>query len=324
MKDYSFYERALKLDENNAGNYYAGRAVLYFRDMEYDLAWEDFQKARELGVNVKNYSSYEILELSKSDFDKVISNFDYSQKIGYSLISKYVGALLVLKRYSDACVFMGNMMSKYPATHMYHLKFQDIFFIMQNEKYKNLIRRAPKYESIYFWRINLYFENLKHFSKYRVKFYRQRINQDFDTLEKISKHPEYICLARSKYFENSNELKYALKFCRKAVDIAKMKNNKGFAYIAASILKDLYVKNYNTDKALELAEMLVETKPVPEVLAKAVNSFHYIPSLFSFRFPPEFQKYKSYKSVIRELKKRRISAKNKSAKAEERNKKRGY
>ena len=296
MKDYSFYNRALKLDEKNAGKYYAQRAVLYFYDMEYDLAWEDFKKAEELGVNVKENIYYEILQFSKTDFDTEIGP-EFSENIGYHALSKYIGAFLVQKRFSDACVFMGKLLGKQPHFSLFQAKMQNLVFEMKRQRFKKFIEKTPRYESVYFWRIQLFIDNCDIFSKEKKKFFRQRINQDFDTLERISRNPEYICLFRSRYYENMNEIRYAIKFCQRALDIAKSKNNEGLTYIISCVLKNLYIKNYAYDKALEIAMTLVDTKPVPQILSREVNRFHYIPSVFHYKFPPEFEKYKSYKFI---------------------------
>ena len=302
MKDYSFYDRALKLDEKNAGKYYKERAILYFRDMEYDLAWQDFQKADELGFDVKNHQCYIVLKAcQENSYENININFD--EKVSYSRLSNYIWYCLIKHNFADAFSFLGNLLSKNPNNFLYQKKMQDVFFEMKRQKFRYILKRAVHYESAYFGRIKLYTDNLKKYSKDIQKYYRTRINQDFEKLEKISINPEYICLLRSKYFENQNEIKYAVKFCQKAIDIAKKKNNKGFVYIASSILKDLYVKNYQTEKALEIAMELVETKPTPQILSKEVNCFNYIPSLFHYEFPPEFEKYKSYRLIVQNIQK---------------------
>lgn len=314
MKDYSFYDRALKLDKKNAGKYYAERAVLYFRDMEYDLAWQDFQKADELGFYAKHLQCYIVLKACQENRYENIS-IDFDEEISYSSLSNYIWYCLIKHNYANAFSFLGNLLSRNPNNMLYQKKMQDVFFEMKRQKYRGILKRLVNYESAYFNRIKLYTDNFKKYSSGLQKYFRTRINQDFDKLEKISINPEYICLLRSKYFENQNEIRYAIKFCQKAIDIAKKKNNKGFVYIASSILKDLYVKNYQTEKALEIAMELVETKPTPQILSKEVNCFNYIPSLFHYEFPPEFEKYKSYRQIAENIKKiRKIKFKRKKDK----------
>ena len=308
MKDYSFYNRAIKLDPQNAGKYYAGRAVLYFYDMEYELAWNDFQKAKELGAKVETNYYYKILKFSKnSTKEDLVTNIE--KTTSFQQIFNSLNCYLVQRRYADAYKIMGLLFSANLTVNnkcffdSFALKkINKVIFEIEKSKYKTLITQKPRYESPYFSRINLYSKYFDEFSKIEKKFYRQRINQDFDTLEKISKNPEYICLFRSKYFEKRNEIRYAIKFCQKAIDIAKNKQHDGFAYIATSILKDLYIKDYNMSKALELATELVENKPLPATLSKAVISFNYIPKLFQYKFPPEFQKYKKYRLIVNNLK----------------------
>lgn len=302
MKDYSFYNRAIELDKKNAGKYYQERAILHFLDMEYALSWKDFQKAAELGVKVEKNLNYQILECSKNCVESDIK-IDFSEKVNCSTLSKYIGYYLVQNRFSDAFNFLSTLINNTSCNPLYVKKVQEIFFYSQRQRFKKIIERTPKFEKVYFWRIKLYSENFKNFSKFEKKYYRQKINQDFETLEKISKNPEYICLLRAKYFENLKEKRYAIKFCQKAIDTAKSKRNEAFVYIASGVLKNLYIQNYDLDKALDISIMLVEAKPIPQNLAKEVNSFHYLSSLFPYSFPPEFEKYKSNKAIIKCIKK---------------------
>lgn len=302
MKDYSFYKRALKLDKKNAGKYYAERAELYFLDMEYDLAWKDFEKAKKLGFNTEDNYKYDILKFANENNDSDI-NFEFSEKTTFSEIFRNIRYCIIKNKSADAWNILGNIVkNNFISDFLIAKHIHNEMFNINKNKYKQRISKNPRYQSPYFDRINLYVIHFSEFSPKEKKFYRQRINQDFDTLEKLSKNPEYIYLFRATYFEKQNEIRYAIKFCQKAVDLAKRKNNNGFSYIASSILKDLYVKNYQIDKALDIAMELVETKPSPQVLAKAVNSFHYIPSLFHYKFPKEFEKYKSYKLIVKNMK----------------------
>ena len=278
--------------------------------MEYDLAWQDFQKAEKNGINLENYRYYDILKYVNENKNADI-NFEFNEKTTFSEIFRNINYCLVMQKYKEANKIIGKLFESNLTLKnrgMYDMeiikKVQLVTFEKKRHKYKLLLEKKPKYESPYFWRINLYISYYNFFSAIDKKFYRQRINQDFDTLEKLSKKSENICLLRSKYFENLNEIRYAIKFCQKAIDIAKNKKDEGFVYIASSILKDLYVKNYQTDKALEIAMVLVETKPSPQVLSKMVNSFHYVPSLFRYKFPPEFEKYKSYKLIVKNMKRK--------------------
>ncbi len=309
MKDYGFYNRALKLDKKNAGKYYAGRAVLYFRDMEYDLAWQDFQEAEKCGIQLEDYPYYKILKYVNENKNTDI-NFEFDEKTTFRDVLRNINYCLITKKYKEANKIIGKVFeSNFTLRNrgIYDMSFiREIQLAMFNKRkqyHKYMLEHSPRYESAYFSRIRLYVSYHDLFSAKEKKFYRQRINQTFDTLEKLSKKPECICLYRAKYFENLNEIRYAIKFCQKAVDIAKEKNDEGFVYIASSILKDLYIKNYETDKALEIAMVLIEKKPSPQVLSKAVNSFHYLPSLFNYKFPPEFEKYKSYRLISNNIKK---------------------
>lgn len=298
MKDYAFYKRALKLDKKNAGTYYAERAVLYFRDLNYECAWQDFQKAQKLGVDLSAYCYYDILKFSDECREEdLVTNIE--KKVSFHQFYNTIEYYIQKQKFKEAYNLIGQLISKHLSDMLIIRKAEKLLFDIRRAEYLATIAERPKYEAKYYSIINLYVLRSELFSQSEKKFYRQRINKYFDKLEKISKHPACVCLARAKYFEQLNEIRYAIKFCQKAADIAKSKNDKGLVYIASSILKDLYVKNYNIDKALDIATELVKTKPVPDVLAKAVNAFYYIPELFSYVLPPEFQKLKSYKLIIK-------------------------
>ena len=304
MKDYSFYKRAIELDKKNAGKYYQERALLHFLDMEYALSWEDFQKAAELGVKVEKNLNYQILECSKNSIDFDNQTVFFGDTFS-DLVSRYIDYYIVQNRYSDALTFVSYLLDNATDDSLYIKKTQKILFHMQRSRFKTIIKRTPKFEKVYLWRINLYSENFKNFSDFEKRYYRQKINQDFETVEKISRNPEHICLLRAKYFENLNEKRYAIKFCKKAIDIAKSKNNEAFVYLSLIVLKILYIQNYDFDKALDVSIMLVEAKPIPQNLAKETSSFHYLSSLLPYSFPPEFEKYKSDKAIKKDLKKRK-------------------
>lgn len=307
MKDYSFYNRAIALDNDNAGKYYAKRAMLYFYDMEYDFALQDLQKAIELGYEDAKNFPYKILIESK---EKDLSNFVKNENRLSRQIT-YVYYYLLNHKYSEAFKFLGEQLKLYPESCILHEKIKEVIVKTDLHRLKCKIQKNPRYVSPYFARIKRYKECLSDVKTLeQKKYYRQRINQDFDTLEKLSKKPESICLLRAKYFEDLNEIKYSIKFCQRALDIAKAKKDKGFVYITLILLKDLYVKNYNIDKALEIAMILVETKPTTEIISKAVNGFYHYTDLFSYDFPLELKKYKSYKLIAKNLlEKRKIQQK---------------
>lgn len=296
MKDYSFYNRAIKLDKKNAGKYYKKRAELYFLDMEYDKSLLDFEEAKKSGVNIDSDWTYNALKWSKcddvSEIDKTYSKkYDscYRTKLAYFCIKH---------KYSQAFELCGKHLTSWDD--LYYNDFTRIYFDSKRYKFKCELELRPRYQSIYFARIKLYTENLSRFTGFRKRFFRQRINQDFDKLAKISRNPEYIFLLRAKYYEKLYEFRYAIYFCKKSLALAQNKSDTGFAYIVSSVLKDLYVKNHDFDNAYEIALKMVKSKPSPQILSKAVNSFFYIPSLFNFDFSEEFNKYKSY-HLIKEI-----------------------
>ena len=307
MKDYSFYNRAIELDKDNAGKYYAKRAKLYFLDMEYDLALQDLQKAIGLGYEDAKEFPYEILIKSK---EKGFSDFVKNENRLSRQIT-YVYYYLLNHKYSEAFKFLGEQLKLYPDNSSLLDEIKEVINKTDLYRLKCKIQRNPRYVSPYFARIKRYKECLSDVKTLeQKKYYRQRINQDFDTLEKLSKKPESICLLRAKYFENLNEIKHSIKYCQKALDIAKVKKDKGFVYITLILLKDLYVKNYNIDKAIDIAMILVETKPTTEIISKAVNGFYNYTGLFSYDFPLGLKKYKSYKLIAKNLlEKRKIQKK---------------
>lgn len=307
MKDYSFYNRAIELDKNNAGKYYAKRAMLYFYDMEYDLALQDLQKSIGLGYEDAKEFPYEILLKSK---EKDISDFVKPQN-RLSRQRTYVNYYILNHKFSEAFKFLGKQLKLYPDNSSLFDEIKEVINKADLHRLKCKIQKNPRYISPYFARINRYKECLSDVKTLeQKKYYRQRINQDFDTLEKLSKKPESICLLRAKYFEDLNEIKHSIKFCQRVLDIANAKKDKGFVYITLILLKDLYVKKYNIDKALEIAMILVETKPTTEIISKAVNGFYHYTGLFSYDFPLELKKYKSYKLIAKNLlEKRKIQQK---------------
>lgn len=309
MKDYSFYNRAIETDKANAGKYYAKRAMLYFYDMEYDLALQDLQKAIELGYEGAKDFPYKILIDSK---EKGLSDFD-KNKNSLSRQITYVNYYLLNHRYSEAFELLGEQLKLHPESCILHNKIKEIIIKTDLHRLKCKIQKNPRYISPYFSRIKQYEKCLSNVKTSEQKrFYRQRINQDFDMLEKLSIKPESICLLRAKYFEELNEIKHSIKFCQKALDIAKAKKDKGFEYITLILLKDLYVKNYNIDKALKIAMIIVETKPKTEIISKAVNGFYHYTGLFNYDFPLELKKYRSYKLIAKNLlEKRKIQEKKK-------------
>lgn len=304
MKDYSFYGRALKLDKKNEGKYYQERAILHFLDMEYDLSLEDFQKAAELGIKAEKNPYFQILQFSKNSAVLDIKT-DFSEEYDKDLLSLYIGYFVVQNRFTDAFKFLADILNDSSDCSLYLKFIQKVYFYAQKSRFKRILGKTPKFETVYLRRIKLFSENYKNFSDTEKRYYRQKINQDFETLEKISKNPEYICLLWSKYFENLNETRYAIKFCRKAADTAKRKNNEAFAFIALSVLRNLYIQNLDFDRAIDISVMLAENKPLPQILADEVNRFRYCSDNLFCGLPPEFEKYKTEKSLIKQIKQRK-------------------
>ncbi len=302
MKDYSFYNRAIELDPKNAGKYYAGRAVLYFYDMEYELAWQDFQKALELGENIKKNEKYKYLAACR----KFENNGNMSEKLNkkqvcYQLINYY----LIKNNYSKVLSLLSEMYdSEYLSLNFYNL-MKNIVFCMEKYRLKVIISEDSDREQLYFLRIRFYDKNMEFFNDFEKRLYRQRINQDFETLEKISKYPEFVYLMRAKYFESNNELDYAIKFCKKALTTVQGKNNEAWIYIITQILKTLYIKNNNIEAAIQTALKIADIKPLPAVLKKELRKIYYIPGIYQISFPPEILKFRPvYKTSIQKMRKR--------------------
>ena len=95
----------------------------------------------------------------------------------------------------------------------------------------------------------------------------------------------------TEYYENNNELKYAIKFCKKAFDLAQEKKQTALSYIIAVILKTLYVKNNDYVNAMKVAESLIELKPSPEVIVKQIQKCRELVYFPHYSFPKEIEKY---------------------------------
>lgn len=241
MKDYSFYNRAIELDPKNAGKYYAGRAVLYFYDMEYELAWNDFQKAIELGEYVLNIQQYKMLmsykhyeESKQTDFSNVTRISDFYRYVNYFLLKQdFDNVLLTISRFKKDKLTSSAIQTALTNAGFYFRKCE----IMKK------VKENPEDEMVYWDRIKFYIVHQDIFDNEQKIIYRQRIKQDYEKLEKITVCPIHLNIHRSKYYENNNELKYAIKYCKKALELAQEKKKFALTYIIAVILKTLYVKN---------------------------------------------------------------------------------
>ena len=290
MKDYSFYNRALKLDEKNAGKYYAERAVLYFYDMEYDLAWNDFQKAIELGeyvldiVQYKMLMSYKHFEKSKpTDLSKLHLISDFYRQVNYFLLKGDFDNFLLaifnyIKNNPERTASLKNVLLS-------------AGFYFEKCKIMKKVKENPDNELVYWDRISFYIRNQKYFDEQQKIIYRQRIKQDYERLEKITVLPIHLNLNRSKYYEINNEIKYAIKYCKKALELAQEKKKRALSYIISVILKTLYIKSNDYNNAKEIAMYSIDLKPTPEVIAKQIYKSVRLVRFPCYSFPKEIEKY---------------------------------
>lgn len=316
MKDYSFYKRALKLDKKNAGKYYAGRAVLYFYDMEYELAWQDFQKAKKHGFNLDYVAQYTKLLLCK----RIENNeFEFSENKNSGRDFHYLVNYHLLKHnYSQVmAMFAEKFTTTTPNSPFVRILFKIALFETEKYELKDYIARHPDLIISYYRRINFYIQNKEFYDgDYEKRFYRQRINQDFDKLEKLSKNPEYVNLYRSKFHENLYEYRYAIKFCKKSMEISQAKKNDGLTYVIAVILKNLYIKINDLESAKEMATLCIDLRPPAETVKYELLKFLKVYK--RLEVPRELEKYtrnvynipKSALKKLKEIKKRKNYAKN--------------
>lgn len=289
MKDYSFYNRAIELDPKNAGKYYAGRAVLYFYDMEYELAWNDFQKAIELGEYVLNIQQYKMLmsykhyeESKQTDFSNVTRISDFYRYVNYFLLKQdFDNVLLTISRFKKDKLTSSAIQTALTNAGFYFRKCE----IMKK------VKENPEDEMVYWDRIKFYIVHQDIFDNEQKIIYRQRIKQDYEKLEKITVCPIHLNIHRSKYYENNNELKYAIKYCKKALELAQEKKKFALTYIIAVILKTLYVKNNDYNNAMAIAVSLIEIKPSPEAIVRQIRKSRRLVNFPCYSFPKEIEKY---------------------------------
>ena len=295
MKDYRFYNRAIELDEKNAGKYYAGRAVLYFYDMDYELAWNDFQKASELGEFVIDKNEYKMLAGYKKIEESGQTDLSQLEPLNTGEFYNYVNYFLIKKDYEQLFSLIANFVKTHKK---YRIEdFSDVLktisFYMQKNYIINKVKENPNSEKAYVDRIRFYQETLENPDIDNEEFYKQRIIRDFEKLEELSKTTEYVYLVISQYYENIDNLGNAVKYCQKALETAKKNKNNVLIFIISTVLKGLYSKDGNLEKAKEIAMTLVETTSSPEEIGKEVYNFYNKNPLFPLlRFPFEITKYR--------------------------------
>ena len=153
------------------------------------------------------------------------------------------------------------------------------------------VKENPEDEMVYWDRIKFYIVHQDIFDNEQKIIYRQRIKQDYEKLEKITVCPIHLNLNRSKYYENNNEFKYAIKYCKKALELAQEKKKTALTYIISVILKTLYVKNNDYNNAMEIAVSLIELKPSPETIVKQIRKSKLLVNFPCYSFPKEIEKY---------------------------------
>lgn len=291
MKDYSFYNRAIKLDPQNAGKYYAGRAVLYFYDMEYELAWQDFQKAIELGEYVLNIQQYKML-MSYKHYEKSKQIDIYKhEKMNIADFGRYVNYFLIKQDFDKVLLTIAHF-KKDRLTHSgIQSALTNAGFYFRKCEIMKAVKENPEDEMVYWDRIKFYIVHQNIFDNEQKIIYRQRIKQDYEKLEKITVCPIHLNLNRSKYYENNNELKYAIKYCKKALELALNKKKKDLSYIISVILKTLYVKNNDYNNAMAIAVSLIEIKPSPEAIVRQIRKSRRLVNFPCYSFPKEIEKY---------------------------------
>lgn len=293
MRDEHYYTRALKLNPENAGEYYLGRADFYCIEHNYDKAYKDFTKAKKLGIDLTKSYRYKTCE----DFinaDKNIS--ELTKKINkdtenYELYCNRAKYYLLKREYSKCVSDVQNAIQINPNlyTHefmddmSYKIREFNIFDTVNNAKKKDLI-------NAYKLRIKFAQENIILYKNAEYWYYRAL--KDLDNIVELAKDKTLALYFKVNFYEGLKDIRRyktdqmyingAINTCKKVIEQSKTRTDKlgkTLTYLYEMKLVSLYSNEENFEQAIKIA-ILHPDKPTSEDLKKGLKYINDFASIY--------------------------------------------
>lgn len=295
MRDEHYYTRALKLNPENAIDYYLGRADFYCMEYDYDKAYKDFTKAQKLGANTSKSSRYKICEEYKNAEDYILSITDEINKTpeNYSLYCDRAKYYLLKREYTKCLSDVSKAVQLCPCPHAHEvmgdicskIKEMNVFDSVNNSKKKDLI-------NAYKLRIQLAKENI--LTNKRVDYWRYRAEKDLDSIVELAKDKALALYLKVNFYEDLKHLRFfkgdkvytnkAISNCKKVVELSKERTDnlgKTLTYLYEMKLVSLYSNEESEEGILQAMKIAVlhPDKPSSDKLKKGlkyINSFAFM------------------------------------------------
>ena len=292
MRDEHFYTRAIKLNPENAVDYYLGRAELYCIEHDYDKACKDYKKAEKLGADITQSHKYYIYQdfINADNEIKKLSEKITNKPDDYGLYCKRAKFYLLKSKYQECISDVEKAIELNPCPYNYEfmddilkkIREQNVFDSVRNSKKKDLI-------NAYKLRLKLAQDNIILYKN--TEYWQKRAESDLKNIVDMTKDKALALYLRVNFYEGLKDIRRfktdtrfisnAISTCKKVIEESKKRTDKlgkTLTYLYEIKLISLYSDEEDFSKAIKIA-VTHPDKPTSNDLKKGlkyINNFAYM------------------------------------------------
>ena len=285
MRDEHFYTRALSLTSKPElmAEYYIGRAEWYYKEHQYDKAYQDFCSAKELGSDIENHWGFPICKdyINADDNIKELTERIKHTPDDYDLYCKRANFYLLKREYDKAVCDAVKAISLKPCPDTYKcldkltakIRECNVHDAVYHSKKKDLI-------DAYKLRIELAIEKVKQGDN--EDYWIKRAELDIDKIIEMSKDKTLALFLKVDFHGRIYNFDGAIRNCKRVIEQSENRTDKlgrALTYIYAQQLVFLYAHKEKFKEGMDVV-LKYSDKPYYEDIKKGLKYIRSFSNIF--------------------------------------------